>query len=133
MALAKNPYTFGTGRRKTSVARVRVKDGSGRILVNRRELHNYFPLAQERERIMAPLRLLNCEKLFDISIRAEGGGLSSQSGAIMLGIARALRKVNADYEPALRENKLLTRDSRQKERKKYGRRGARRGFQFSKR
>ena len=133
MALAKTTYTFGTGRRKTSVARVRLREGSGRFLVNRREFNTYFPLAQEQERVLAPLRLVNAEKTFDIFVNAEGGGLTSQSGAISLGIARALRKANPDYEAALRENKFLTRDSRQKERKKYGRRGARRGFQFSKR
>jgi small subunit ribosomal protein S9 len=133
MAAPKITYTFGTGRRKTSVARVRMKEGTGRIVVNRRELVGYFPLAQEQEKILAPLRALNCEKNFDIFVNAEGGGLTSQSGAICLGIARALTKLNPDYEPVLRENKFLTRDSRQKERKKYGRRGARRGFQFSKR
>ena len=134
MATPKITYTFGTGRRKTSVARVRVKEGgTGRILVNRREMDVYFPLPQEKAKVLAPLRALNCEKIFDIFIRAEGGGLTSQSGAICLGIARALHKLNPEYEPVLRENRFLTRDSRQKERKKYGRRGARRGFQFSKR
>jgi small subunit ribosomal protein S9 len=116
------------------VARVRVKEGgSGRIMVNRREMDVYFPLPLEKAKILAPLRALNCEKMYDIFINAEGGGLTSQSGAISLGIARALRKINPDYEPVLREHRFLTRDSRQKERKKYGRRGARRGFQFSKR
>jgi len=134
LATPKITYIFGTGRRKTSVARVRVKEGgSGRILVNRREMDVYFPLPQEKARVLAPLRALNVEKTFDIFVNAEGGGLASQAGAISLGISRALRKVNPDYEPVLRENKFLTRDSRQKERKKYGRRGARRGFQFSKR
>jgi len=134
LATPKITYVFGTGRRKSSVARVRVKEGgSGRILVNKREMDSYFPLPQEKARVLAPLRALNCEKTFDFFISAEGGGLASQSGAISLGIARALRKINPDYEPVLRENRFLTRDSRQKERKKYGRRGARRGFQFSKR
>ncbi|MGH7751925.1 MAG: 30S ribosomal protein S9 [Gemmatimonadales bacterium] len=133
MATTKLTYTFGTGRRKTAVARVRLKEGTGRILVNRRELADYFRLAQEQERVLSPLRAVNAEKAYDIHVNAEGGGISSQSGAITLGISRALRKVNPDYEPILREKKFLTRDSRQKERKKYGRRGARRGFQFSKR
>ncbi len=133
MATPKITYTFGTGRRKTAVARVRVREGSGRIMVNRRELLDYFPLIQEREAILAPLKLVDSEKKFDIFVTAEGSGISSQAGAISLGIARALLKINPDYEAALRENKFLTRDSRQKERKKYGRRGARRGFQFSKR
>jgi small subunit ribosomal protein S9 len=133
MAAPKVTYTFGTGRRKTSVARVRMRDGSGRIMVNRQEMGSYFPLIQEREKILAPLRIVDVEKKYDIFVTAEGGGITSQSGAIALGIARALLKLNPECEPVLRENKLLTRDSRQKERKKYGRRGARRGFQFSKR
>jgi small subunit ribosomal protein S9 len=126
-------YTFGTGRRKTSVARVRVRDGNGRIVINRREMASYFILQPEQDRVLAPLRAVDCEKKFDIFVTAEGGGIASQAGAISLGVARALLKINADYEPVLREHKFLTRDSRQKERKKYGRRGARRGFQFSKR
>jgi len=126
-------YTFGTGRRKTAVARVRVRDGSGRILVNGREMQDYFPLLQEQERILAPLRSVDAEKKYDIFVSTEGGGITSQSGAITLGIARALLKVNPEFEAVLRGNKFLTRDARQKERKKYGRRGARRGFQFSKR
>jgi len=133
LAQPKVTYTFGTGRRKSAVARVRITEGTGRFIVNRRESEKYFPLEQERNRILAPMRLLNCEKQFDVFVRAEGGGLTAQSGAISLGLARALRTVNPDYESVLRGNKLLTRDSRQKERKKYGRRGARRGFQFSKR
>ncbi len=126
-------YTFGTGRRKTSVARVRVREGSGRLLVNRREMTTYFPLIGEQNRILAPLRVVDAEKKFDIFVTCNGGGIASQAGAISLGIARALLQINQEFEPVLRENKFLTRDSRQKERKKYGRRGARRGFQFSKR
>jgi small subunit ribosomal protein S9 len=133
MAAPKVTYTFGTGRRKTSVARVRMRDGSGRIMVNRRDLDQYFPLIQEQEKILSPLRTVEAEKKYDIFVTTEGGGITSQAGAISLGIARALLKLNPDFEPVLRENKFLTRDSRQKERKKYGRRGARRGFQFSKR
>jgi small subunit ribosomal protein S9 len=126
-------YTFGTGRRKTAVARVRVRDGSGRFLINRRDMDKYFPLIPEQNRILAPLRVVDAEKKFDIFVTCNGGGIAAQAGAISLGIARALLKINQEYEPVLRENKFLTRDSRQKERKKYGRRGARRGFQFSKR
>jgi len=133
MAAPKVTYTFGTGRRKTAVARVRMKEGTGRIMVNRREVQNYFPLIQEQEKILAPLRAVNCEGKFDIFVNTDGGGIGAQAGAISLGLARALLKVNPDNEPILREHKFLTRDSRQKERKKYGRRGARRGFQFSKR
>jgi len=133
MATPKISYTFGTGRRKTAVARVRLKDGSGRIVINRRDLTEYFPLLQEQEKIRAPLRVVDSEGKFDIFVNAEGGGYSSQAGAISLGIARALQRINPDNEPLLRENKFLTRDDRQKERKKYGLRGARRGVQFSKR
>ena len=133
MAAPKISYTFGTGRRKTAVARIRMREGTGRIVVNRREFENYFPLIGEREKIMAPLRAVSCESKFDIFISSEGSGPTSQAGAIALGIARALLKLNPEHEPILREHKFLTRDARQKERKKYGRRGARRGFQFSKR
>ncbi len=132
-AAPKVSYTFGTGRRKTAVARVRIRDGNGRILVNGREMPVYFPLVGEQERILAPLRTVDAEKKFDIFITTVGGGIAAQAGAISLGIARALLKLNPDFEPILRGNKFLTRDARQKERKKYGRRGARRGFQFSKR
>ncbi len=133
MAQPKVTYTSATGRRKSAVARVRIAEGTGRFIVNRRESDIYFPLDQERSRIVSPMRLLNCEKQFDVFVQAEGGGLAAQSGAISLGLARALLLVNPDYEQVLRGNKLLTRDARQKERKKYGQRGARRGFQFSKR
>ncbi len=133
MASPKVSYTFGTGRRKTAVARVRLREGNGRIVVNRREFEQYFPLLPQRERILSPLRAVNCEGKYDVFVSTEGSGFTAQANAITLGIARALLKLNADYEPVLRENKFLTRDSRQKERKKYGRRGARRGFQFSKR
>jgi len=133
MAAPKVTYTFGTGRRKTAVARVRIREGTGRIMVNRRDMDQYFPLITEQERILAPLRVVAAEKKFDIFVSTDGGGQASQSGAISLGIARALLKLNPEFEPVLREKKFLTRDARQKERKKYGRRGARRGFQFSKR
>ena len=129
-----DPYIWGTGRRKTSIARVRLKSGgTGKIMVNKREMGDYFTTVREGDRVMAPLRTVGAEKTFDIFVNAHGGGLASQSGAISMGIARALLKANPEHEKSLRDGRFLTRDSRQKERKKYGRRGARRGFQFSKR
>jgi len=128
-----DPYTWATGRRKTAVARVRVKAGSGKVVVNDRELDEYFKTVNDRRRVIAPLAAVGAEKAFDIFVRAHGGGTEGQSGAISMGIARILLKSNPDHEKVLREGKFLTRDSRGKERKKYGRRGARRSFQFSKR
>jgi small subunit ribosomal protein S9 len=134
MAKAKeDPYIWATGRRKTAVARVRLKGGNGKIVVNERGFEEYFPTVSERRRVLAPLTLVNAEKSFDVFINTHGGGPDGQSGAISMGLARALVKSNPDHERPLREAKFLTRDSREKERKKYGRRGARRSFQFSKR
>ena len=132
-AAPKVNFTFGTGRRKTAVARVRMKGGEGRFIVNRREMTSFFPLLAEQNRILAPLRAVDAEKKFDIFVTCNGGGIASLAGAISLGIARALLQINQEFEAVLRANRFLTRDARQKERKKYGRRGARRGFQFSKR
>ena len=129
-----DPYIWGTGRRKTSVARVRLKEsGSGKFLVNKKEMTDFFCNIDERQRVLAPLKAADVEKTYDVFVTTLGGGVTGQSGAIALGIARALLKANPELEPSLREGRYLTRDSRQKERKKYGRRGARRGFQFSKR
>jgi small subunit ribosomal protein S9 len=128
-----DPYIWGTGRRKSSVARVRFKAGTGRIIVNKRELEEYFPTMTAKARVVAPLVAVGADKTIDVFVRIHGGGLTGQSGAISMGIARALLKSNPEHERVLRDGKFLTRDSRQKERKKYGRRGARRGFQFSKR
>jgi len=134
MAKAKeDPYIRSTGRRKTSVARVRIKSGTGKILVNKRDLEAYFPSIEAQRRVVTPLNVVSADKSFDISVTIKGGGLTGQSGAISMGIARALARANPEHEKLLREGKFLTRDSRMKERKKYGRRGARRGFQFSKR
>ncbi|MBI4606738.1 MAG: 30S ribosomal protein S9 [Planctomycetes bacterium] len=128
-----DPQIWATGRRKSSVARVRLKPGTGKLTINRRELKEYFKTIREETRVLAPLRAVSGEASFDIHVNAEGGGLTGQSGAIAMGIARALLKHNPEHEHVLREAKFLTRDARRKERKKYGRRGARRGFQFSKR
>lgn len=128
-----DPWIRGTGRRKNAISRVRVKPGTGSITINRREFTAYFPKAQEQNRVLAPLKAVGCEKSLDVFCSTRGGGISAQSGALSLGIARALLRYNTDYEHALRDGRFLTRDARQKERKKYGKRGARRSFQFSKR
>lgn len=124
---------LGTGRRKTSVARVRIREGSGKIMVNKRELNEYFKVEQDRNAVLAPLQ--HCEVLdsVDVMIRCHGGGTTGQAGACMQGIARALLKHDSDLTEKLREKHFLTRDSRMKERKKPGLHGARRGTQFSKR
>jgi small subunit ribosomal protein S9 len=131
--VAQSEVYFGTGRRKSSVARVRLKPGSGSILINRKELKEYFPTREHQVFVTAPLRRSESEGKYDIVVRASGGGITGQAGAILMGIARALVKVNPSLEGALRDAGHLTRDSRMKERKKYGQRGARRSFQFSKR
>ena len=124
---------LGTGRRKTSVARVRVRPGKGTITINERPFEEYFPSDQDRRNVLAPLVKSGKETSVDVSIRVHGGGISGQSGACMLGIARALIKFDSETFDPLRHNHLLTRDSRMKERKHYGLRGARKGTQFSKR
>jgi small subunit ribosomal protein S9 len=123
----------GTGRRKTSVARVRLMAGTGTILVNSKVFDRYFCCDQDRLKVRTPLLVTGTTDKFDVHADVSGGGPTGQAGAIALGIARALKTHNTAYEPALRENSLLTRDSRMKERKKYGKRGARRSVQFSKR
>jgi len=124
---------IGTGRRKTSVARVRVRPGSGRILINRRPLEEFFCNDKDRNDVLAPLVATEKQSSVDVVINVGGGGITGQAGACKLGIARALKKYDETTEQALREGHLLTRDGRMKERKKYGLRGARRGTQFSKR
>lgn len=124
---------LGTGRRKTSVARVRIRPGSGKITVNKRELEEFFPVAQYRNAVLAPLDHCEIRDSVDVVILVHGGGLTGQSGACVQGIARALLKYDSDLDEKLREKHFLTRDSRMKERKKPGLHGARRGTQFSKR
>ena len=126
-------YYWGTGRRKTAVARVRLKPGTGNIIVNGRVYTDYFPLVRQREEILAPLKLTNTLGKLDVFCNVRGGGINGQAGAIRLGIARAVSVMDARQRPILRKAGHLTRDPRMPERKKYGRRGARRGFQFSKR
>ena len=131
--VAKTPDIWGTGRRKSSVARVRVRPGEGQVVVNRRPLVDYFHVLNDRVKVEAALQAVGAREKWDVIVTVKGGGSTGQAGAIAMGLARALRKCDATYEDALRHSGLLTRDSRMKERKKYGRRGARRGFQFSKR
>ena len=123
----------GTGRRKTSVARVRVRAGGGAILVNGRPFEQYFPSEQDRVMVLAPLKAAELAESLDVFARVEGGGLTGQSGAVRMGVARALREYNPGLELLLRRGGWLTRDARRKERKHYGRRGARRSFQWTKR
>ena len=126
-------FWWGTGRRKTSVARVRIRPGTGKLLVNKRELDDYFKRDQDRKAVTAPLRLVQAEKSFDVFVNVGGGGITGQAGAALLGVARALKSYDENYIPPLRDNGLLTRDPRMVERKKPGQSGARRRFQFSKR
>lgn len=124
---------WGTGRRKTSVARVRVKEGSGSFTVNGRPLEDYFPVERDRGMIFAPLQATDSLGKVDIAVSVKGGGPTGQTGAVVLGIARALQARNPAHHSLLSEGGFLTRDSRMVERKKYGKAGARRSFQFSKR
>jgi len=126
-------YWWGTGRRKTSVARVRIRPGNGKLLVNKRELDQYFLRQQDREAVLSPLKTVNAEKAFDVFINVKGGGTTGQAGAALLGIARAWKIYDENYLQSLRDAGHLTRDPRMVERKKYGQAGARRRFQFSKR
>ena len=123
----------GTGRRKTSVAQVRLLPGEGRVLVNKRPLAEYFGKKTLEMVVMQPLVLTKTEGRFDIMATVKGGGVTGQAGAIRLGIARALLKVDVETRPSLKKAGFLTRDPRMKERKKYGLKGARRAPQFSKR
>ncbi|MFO0791343.1 MAG: 30S ribosomal protein S9 [Pirellulales bacterium] len=124
---------LGTGRRKTSVARVRIRAGSGKLTINDRELEDFFHVEQDRNAVVAPLDHAGVRASVDVRILVHGGGTTGQAGACMQGIARALMKYDSDLSEKLREKSFLTRDARMKERKKPGLRGARRGTQFSKR
>jgi small subunit ribosomal protein S9 len=130
---ANRKYVWGVGRRKSAVARVRVAPGTGKIEVNGRTLNDYFTAEKDRKSIFGPLEVTSTGGKMDIWARCSGGGLTGQAGAIVMGLGRALAKYDSALEIPLRGGKFLTRDSRMKERKKYGQRGARRKFQFSKR
>src|SRR5687767_8149531 len=129
----KPSYIWGVGRRKSSVARVRIAPGSGKIAINERELNEYLTNERDRKGIFGPLEVTNTGGKIDVLARCSGGGSSGQAGALVMGLARALVKFDPQMEVPLRNAGFLTRDSRMKERKKYGQRGARRRFQFSKR
>lgn len=126
-------FYWGTGRRKTSVARVRVREGTGIFMVNDKDVKVFFPTVQEHFDAVSPLLALQAEKKWDIFVNVQGGGPVGQAGAVRMGLSRALCNADETLEPPLRDAGFLTRDSRMKERKKYGQRGARRRFQFSKR
>lgn len=122
-----------TGRRKSSVARVNITTGTGKVTVNKKPLDIYFPRETLRMIIRQPIELIGATGKHDISVKVEGGGLTGQAGAVRHGIARALVKMDADLRGKLKKEGFLTRDPREKERKKYGLKGARKRFQFSKR
>ena len=125
--------SMGTGRRKSSVASVRIKAGSGKIVINGKDISEFFVNTQDQKTVTAALELVGQRESIDVRINVKGGGLSGQSGACRMGLARALVGMDTEFFQALRDGGFLTRDSRMKERKKYGLRGARRGTQFSKR
>lgn len=128
-----NGDALGTGRRKSAVARVRVRQGSGKVLINRRPLEEYFLSEADRQAVIQVLDASNRRSDVDVIIRATGGGTTGQAGACRMGLARALVSYDSECFEPLRDGGYLTRDSRMKERKKYGLHGARRGTQFSKR
>jgi len=129
-----NPYYYGTGRRKTAVARVRLfPNGDGRITVNGRDAEQYFPRETLMQAVRSPLRLLELANRFNITIKVVGGGVSGQAGAVRHGISRALVRADEDFRPTLRRAGFLTRDPRMKERKKYGLKRARKAPQYTKR
>ena len=128
-----NPYFYGTGRRKKSVARVRVYPGTGKITINDRDIDEYFGLETLKLIVRQPLALTGTTEKFDIVCRVTGGGVTGQAGAIRHGISRALLEVDADFRQALKKAGFLTRDPREKERRKYGLKKARKASQFSKR
>ena len=130
---AQKKFHLGTGRRKTAVARVRIREGTGRFLVNDLEVDQYFLVENQRNDVRAPLGATEMAGRVDVFVNVKGSGKSSQSGAVLLGLARALKEYRPDLEPALRQGEFLTRDSREVERKKYGHKKARKSFQFSKR
>ncbi len=129
----KNGYEWGTGRRKCSVARVRVCKGEGKIIINGRDYKEYFPTTRQQAAVVGPLKKIEAESTYDIFANISGGGLTGQSGALMMGLGRALIKLVPDKAALLRDTGFLSRDSRMVERKKPGKPGARKSFQFSKR
>ncbi len=130
--MAETQY-YSTGRRKTSTARVFLRPGDGKILINKKELTEYFTTLANLNTVQEPLLVTKTNKKFNLYVTVKGGGISGQAGAVAHGISRALTKVNEEYRNVLKKKGFLKRDPRMKERKKYGQRGARARFQFSKR
>ena len=126
-------FIWGLGRRKSAVARVRIRPGTGQIVVNRRPFEKYFLEEQDRHAVLTPLETVEMPAAWDVWVNVNGGGPSGQAGAVTLGLARALAKAMPEGEGSLRGKGLLTRDPRMRERKKYGQKGARKRFQYSKR
>ena len=126
-------YVWDTGRRKSSVARVRIRPGTGKFMINKRDAMAYFVHEENRQAILAPLEAANMAKSWDVFVNVGGGGYGGQAGAVVMGLARALAKAAPEVDQALRDHGMMTRDARMKERKKPGQRGARARFQFSKR
>jgi small subunit ribosomal protein S9 len=133
MAATKGKRYYGTGRRKTSVSRLFLAPGTGKIMINKREFSEYFPRETLRMMIMQPLETTGNMEKFDISVNVKGGGSTGQAGAVLHSLSRALLELNSDYKKPLRKGGFLTRDARKVERKKYGHRKARKVSQFSKR
>ncbi len=129
----KHGYEWGTGRRKCSVARVRIKKGTGKITVNGRDYLEYFPSLRLRKLVEGPLKQVNLSAEYDVFASIRGGGMTGQAGALMMGLGRAIVKTSEELKPSLSGEGYLSRDSRMVERKKPGKPGARRSFQFSKR
>ena len=133
MAKGKTYDVHAVGKRKSAVARVYLSEGTGKITINHRQIEDYFPMASSRYVVTQPLHQLKVPEKYDVAVNVCGGGLTGQAGAVRLGISRALLKLDPASRPELRKAGFLTRDARKVERKKYGVRGARRAFQFSKR
>ena len=127
------PLIQTTGRRKEAVARVRLRPGTGKVTINKRELENYFPNATHRMVALEPLRLTSTDEVYDVDATIDGGGVTGQAGALRLAIARALVELDPELRPTLKKAGLLTRDAREKESKKYGLKKARKAPQYSKR
>ena len=127
------PLVQSTGRRKRAVARVRLRPGTGQIVVNARPIEQYFPTATHRMVASEPLRLTNTDEVYDVDATLDGGGVTGQAGALRMGIARALIELDPEMRPLLKKSGLLTRDAREKESKKYGLKKARKAPQYSKR
>ncbi len=133
MAKKENIVFYGTGRRKSSISRVRLVEGTGKITINGKDIEEFFGLETLKVIVRQPLTVTNTTTKYDVIVTVKGGGFTGQAGAIRHGIARALNEANSEYRPALKQNGFLTRDPRMKERKKYGLKKARKAPQFSKR